>query len=45
MTYIDAEPLADTVLRVTLTPEDDGILLTLEYEQLLGADLTQYGPG
>ncbi|WP_150460224.1 SRPBCC domain-containing protein [Nesterenkonia ebinurensis] len=41
----DAVPLVDTVLRVTLTPEDDAVLLVLEHEQLLAADLSQYGPG
>lgn len=41
----DAEPLAETVLRVTLIPEDDGVKLLLEHEQLLTADLTLYGPG
>lgn len=41
----DAEPLVDTVLRVTLTPEGGGVLLVLEHEQLLAADLAQYGPG
>lgn len=41
----DAEPLAETMLRVTLTPEDDGVRLTLEHEQVLASDLTLYGPG
>ncbi|WP_120005081.1 SRPBCC domain-containing protein [Nesterenkonia muleiensis] len=39
------EPFSDTVLRVTLVPGDGGVLLVLEHEQLLSADLTQYGPG
>lgn len=41
----DAAPFADTVLRVTLEPGEGGVLLILEHEQLLAADLTQYGPG
>lgn len=41
----DAEPLAETVLRVTLTPENDSVLLVLEHEHLQTADLALYGPG
>lgn len=41
----DAEPLAETVLRVTLAPEADGVRLTLEHEQVMASDLILYGPG
>lgn len=41
----DAEPLTDTVLRISLRQEEDAVLLILEHEQLMAADLTQYSPG
>ncbi len=41
----DAEPLTDTVLRISLRQEGDAVLLVLEHEQLMAADLVQYGPG
>lgn len=41
----DAEPFTETILRVTLTPHDDGVLLVLEHEDLLAADVLQYAPG
>ena len=41
----DAEPLVETLLRVTLSADDEGVLLVLEHDNVLTADLIQYGPG
>lgn len=41
----DADPTAESRLRITLTQERSEVLLRLEHEELLPADLTQYGPG
>lgn len=40
----DADP-AESLLRVTLSSDDDGVLLVLEHEGLVPADLVQYGAG
>ncbi|KGM10168.1 SRPBCC domain-containing protein [Cellulomonas bogoriensis] len=39
------EASADSVLRVSLTEQADGVLLTLEHEGLGETDLVQYGAG
>lgn len=41
----DADPATESLLRITLIPEGPEVLLVLEHEELLAADLIQYGPG
>lgn len=44
-TATDDADSAESLVRVTLTAEDDGVLLILEHEGLVPADLVQYGAG